>query len=228
MSQDIQTFDFQVNVLRALIWQYNNARKLIGLLEQKQAFYDEQHRDFWQNWIRDVFDLRTANDFGLSVWGKILNVPLADQEFDSPTDYMAFGFSDVVGIDPTLPTTNFSNGNFATTTGLVALTTEQRRLLLRLRYFSLISAATVPEINQFLNFLFADTSINAWVRDNNDMTIDYVFGRLPDSEVLYVLQEFDALPRPSAVSANLVIEPVRSWAFGTNRLNFNRGNFFGT
>ena len=225
---NIQDFDFEVNVLRALIWQYNNAQKLMGLLERKQVFYDEQQRDFWRNWIRDVFDLRTANDFGLAIWAKILNVPLTDQEFDSPDDYLAFTFSDVVGIDATLPTSNFNNGNFATTTGLVALNTEQKRLLLRLRYFSLVTAATVPEINQFLNFLFADTNIRAYVRDNNDMTIDYVFGRIPDSEVLYVLQNFDALPRPSAVGSNIVIDVVSSWGFGTHRFNFNRGNFFGT
>ena len=225
---DIQSFDFQVDVLRGLIWQYNNAQRLMGLLERKQTFYDEQHRDFWRDWIRDVFDIRTANDFGLSVWGKILNLPLAEQEFDSPDDYLAFTFSDVVGIDATLPTSNFSNGNFATTTGLVSLNTEQKRLLLRLRYFELISTGTVPEINRFLNVLFDDSNLLAYVRDNNNMTIDYVFGRLPNSEVLYVLQNFDALPRPSAVSTNLVIDVVKSWAFGTRRLNFNRGNFFGT
>ena len=224
---NIQTFDFQVDVMRALIWQYNNAERLIGLLERKQAFYDEQHRDFWQNWIRDVFDLRTANDFGLTVWAKILEVPLVDQEFDSPDDYMAWSFSDVIGVDPTLPTTNFNNGNFATTTGLVALNTEQKRLLLRLRYFNLTTTATVPEINQFLNILFPDGP-GAFVRDNNDMTIDYVFDRTPNSEVLYVLNEFDALPMPSAVSANIVIDPDISWGFGTHRFNFNRVNFFGT
>ena len=67
MSQTIQQIDYTVNVLRPLLWQYNQADNLRGLLELKQVFYDREQRDFWQNWYRDVFDLRTANDFGLTV-----------------------------------------------------------------------------------------------------------------------------------------------------------------
>ena len=76
MSQ-IQTFDFSVDLLRALLWQYNDAARLESILRQKQAWYDANQTAFWEDWTRDVFDLRTANDFGLAVWAIILDIPLA-------------------------------------------------------------------------------------------------------------------------------------------------------
>lgn len=71
-----QEFDFSINLLEALIWQYNNAPRLESLLRQKQTWYDVNNRDFWQDWLRDVFDLRTANTFGLRVWSIILGLSL--------------------------------------------------------------------------------------------------------------------------------------------------------
>ena len=64
----IQQFNFSVDLLRVILWQYNDAENIENLLTRKQTFYNTAHRDFFNNWIRDVFDLRTANDFGLSVW----------------------------------------------------------------------------------------------------------------------------------------------------------------
>ncbi|WP_231668322.1 DUF2612 domain-containing protein [Ralstonia solanacearum] len=51
------------------------------------------HTAFWENWIRDVFDLRTANDFGLSVWSEILGVPLAVTVDPTKPGTPVFGFA---------------------------------------------------------------------------------------------------------------------------------------
>ena len=76
MSGGIQLFDFSVDLLRAILWQYNDATRLQSLLQQKQDWYNEQQTEFWSSWYRDVFNLDTANDFGLAVWSIILEVPL--------------------------------------------------------------------------------------------------------------------------------------------------------
>ena len=113
MSQTIQSLNYSVNVLRPLLWQYNQADNLRGLLELKQAFYDSEHRDFWEDWYRDVFDLRTATDFGLTVWSIILNFPVNIETTKSPDDYLAIGFNTEIGVSLTNnPISNFSNGNF--------------------------------------------------------------------------------------------------------------------
>ena len=219
----IQDFDFSVDVLRALLWQYNDAANLEGLLRAKQAFYQTNQREFWENWQRDVFDLRTANEFGLSVWASILNVPFFTDSEVSPADYPAFGFD----TGETDSITNFNRGNFATSSDtFINLSVEQRRLLLRLRYFQLVTTATVPEINEFATILLGDTN-SVYVIDNLNMTISYVFTTIPPSNLLLVAQQFDIIPRPSGVEVNIVIAPLARWGFGEFRRNFGRGNFFG-
>ena len=73
---DIQSFDFSVNLLQALLWEYNEASNLQSILTQKQAWYNTNQSNFWNNWIVNVFDMRTANEFGLTVWSIILDLPL--------------------------------------------------------------------------------------------------------------------------------------------------------
>ena len=188
---NIQSFDFSVDLLRALLWQYNDATRLQSLLTSKQAWYDENQEAFWSAWIRDVFDLRTANDFGLTVWSIILGIPLTIASGGDAPGKPIWGFGgnhDVFGI-----------GNFASTQSS-GLATEQRRLVLRLRYFQLTTRGTVPEANAFLRELFPDMW-PLFVEDNMDMTINYVFGAPLPSDLQNILQAYDLLPRPAGVGA---------------------------
>ena len=88
----IQAFDFSVDLMRALLWQYNDAARLEALLRQKQTWYDANQSAFWSDWLADVFDLRTANDFGLSVWAIILDIPLIVASAVDPSDKPLWGF----------------------------------------------------------------------------------------------------------------------------------------
>ncbi len=213
----IQEFNFSVNVLEALLWQYNDAEKLQSLLQSKQDWYNENQRDFWANWYHDVFDLRTANDFGLSVWSIILNIPLfVEVPFIEQTND-AWGFGSF--------RKNFNNGNFgAAGSSVNVLTKEQKRLILRLRYFQLCSRGAIPEINEFL-FSVRDILGECYVLDGLNMTITYVFAIAPSANILYVLENFDILPRPAGVKLNLVVSVRDAWGFGEYRKNFNHGNF---
>ena len=121
----IREFDFSVDLLEALLWQYNDAERLQGLLERKNAWHAEAHSAFWEDWYRDVFDLRTANDFRLSVWSIILDLPLF-APLPPGVDEDAWG---VEGFRK-----NFTYGNFVSSGVTVTrLDTEQTRLALRLR-----------------------------------------------------------------------------------------------
>lgn len=212
----IQPLDFFTDVRLALLWQYEKAVRLRGLLEAKQLWYETQHSAFWSDWIRDVFDLRTANDFGLSVWARILNVPLLAF---APASGLrpVFGFGD--------ENLNFENGNFGRDVdAALSLTTEQRRLALRLRYFQLVTRGTVPEINAFLSSLFEG---DVYVLDGGDMTATYVFGFLPDPSVTFVLEQFDLLPRPAGVRVSILINPADRFGFDPYYLNFENSNYGG-
>lgn len=217
MTTTVQTLDFSVDLLRALLWQYNDAEKLQGLLTRKAAWYETNQREFWENWVRDVFDLRTANDFGLAVWSIILDQPLFAVVQGYPSTNPAWGHGGF--------RKNYDNGNFVPLgDNVVKLSTEQARLVLRLRYFQLTTRGAVPEINRFLRDLFADYGA-VYVLDGLDMSITYVFTFAPNAELRFVLQNFDLLPRPAGVGVDYVVTTRDNFGFDQYRKNFENGNF---
>lgn len=209
----IQEFDFSVDLLRALLWQYNDAVNLQSILNQKSAWYADHHTEYWTNWTRDVFNLRTANDFGLSVWAIILNMPLT---FGVPGtgDRAVFGFAP--------DSLNFGNGNFGRdSAGVASLTTEQRRLVLRLRYYQLVSDGTVPHTNAVLRDVFGQ----GYVVDPQNMTARYIFPQELPSVMRTVIENFDLLPRPAGVGVEILIETDNVFGFAPVYLNFENGSF---
>lgn len=58
-----------------IFWQYNNAPAINALVNQKQEWYATNHSGFWIDWITNVLNLSTANDYGLAIWGLLLQVP---------------------------------------------------------------------------------------------------------------------------------------------------------
>lgn len=213
----IQDFDFSVDLMKALLWQHDNAEGLKTLLQKKQQWYDINQTEFWEDWFTNVFDLDTANDFGLAVWARILNVPL-QVRVEANVLRPAFGF----GVNHK----NFNNGSFARgKSGDISLTTSQQRLVLKLRYFQLISRGAVPETNEWLASLFGDQG-SVFVIDHNDMTFaTYFFRFQPDSQLLFILEKYDLLPRPAGVGVRYQVQVRPSFGFGVNHLNFDNGNF---
>lgn len=217
-AQTIQQFDYSVDLLRALLWQYNDAKNLQGLLNAKAIWYLNNQTDFWENWYVDVFNLATANQFGLIVWGYILGFSLYVNTLpysDQPT--WGFASDDV----------NFDNGNFNDTGGSsTLLPLPIQRIALQLRYFQLTSSGTVPEINRMLKFVFSAYG-KAWLRDNLDMTQEYVFDFALPSEMRFLFDNYDILPRPAGVQSGYVDATLSYFAFDGAGNNFDNGNGFG-
>ena len=215
-------FQFSVDTLSALLWQYNEAENLQKLASLKQSWYDKNQRTFWQSWIKDVFDLRTANDFGLTIWSIVLGCQTVTEI--PPTNKINFGYGSY--------NQNYAQGNFGQIgTRSKFLNTEQKRVLLRLRYFQMISRCTVPEINRMLKSLFGNLG-DVYVADMGTMEyIVYIFSFVPSSDIRFILENFDLLPRPAAVGIRTMINVRPVFGFGeftnTSR-NFNHSTFKGT
>ena len=191
----IQHIDANVNLLRAILWQYEGADNLRRIVEAEQAWFNSAQVEFWESWIRDVFDFNTANYFGLAVWSRILDIDLG-VDVDASAAEPAFGFGQY--------NENFENGNFSRlNSGTISLTTDQKRLVIRLRYAQLTTRPTLPNINRILSTVFTDFGGNAYVTDNHDMTIDYQFNFLIPSSLRLVLEKYDLLLRPSTVGYNI-------------------------
>jgi len=219
MSASIAEFDFSVNLLRALLWRNNESVNIESLLQSESDWYTLNQEGFWNDWVKNVFDIRTANDFGLSVWALILGVPL--NLVTAPNAGPQFGFGPKGN-----GRTNFNNGNFGASSAGVRLSTDQKRILLRLTYYKLISRCTIPEINANMKEILGQFG-SVYVLDSNDMSyITYVFGFVPSSGLQFILENFDCLPRPAAVGIRFITSTRPAFGFGANNQNFNNGNFW--
>ncbi len=210
----IQSFDFSIDILKVLLWRHSQAENLQALLQDKQDAIDELNKDFWNQWIVDIFNLDTANDFGLSVWSAVLDLPITLDGSTDDTINSNFGFGSF--------RKNFNNGSFTTADGTVILTTEEARLALKLRYYQLVTRATVPECNKIVADVFEGI---VYVIDGLNMVIGYVFEETPSAGVRLILDNYDLLPRPSGVKVNYIYSPGSSFGFGGFRKNFENGNY---
>jgi len=214
----IQQFDFSVDLLQAILWQYTSATNLQGLLNAKSAWYDANQTEFWEDWYANVFNLATADDFGLSVWSVILNQPLYVNNGPSPPQQNIFGLGQY--------NQNLTNGNFGKQTGYTYyFSTETARLLLQLRYFQLVSSGTVPETNRMLAYLF-ETYGSVYLIDDLDMTQRYLFEFTIPSEMLLMLTSFDILPRPAGVESVIQQANILAFGLGPSNGNLANSNFF--
>lgn len=195
MTIGIQQFDFSVDVLKFVFWQYDQPadENIHRLIQFKSENLQSMHTDFWNNWFRDVFNLPTANSFGIAVWAYILDVPLVVD--DPGTDKIGWGFG------PNRK--NFFEANFATAgSGAALLTLDQRRRTLLLKYRKITSTGSVTDVNKILSDIFSVDG-NVYLRDNLDMTVDYVFDFPVPAWVTFVAENYNVLPTPAAVSYTL-------------------------
>ena len=58
---------------KCITWQYDKATSLVAFIGMLGDFFAQSTESLWDSWKAKVNDIDTADDFGLSVWGKILN-----------------------------------------------------------------------------------------------------------------------------------------------------------
>lgn len=181
-----------------IIWQYDNAKCLKSLIAAKKEWFNTNVKQFWADIVTNFLDISTANDWGLLLWGKILQ---------EKRQYLINGI-------------------------LTNLSTALYRRVIKAKLNLLFSAGTVPDILNFVNFIFADYSTTelpaVTVRDNLDMTITYVFNFQPTAEEDALIQDDKFLPRPAGVLANRMIIPnLQIFGFeGTGLQTWNNGTFW--
>lgn len=82
---------YSTDILRSLKWMQNNAPRIQSIIRQKANWYQLYQEQFWINWQANVYDLRTANTFGLVVWCIILGIPLDLFTFEAISSPWAYG-----------------------------------------------------------------------------------------------------------------------------------------
>lgn len=170
---DITKLD--INLIQNILWQYEQAENLKGLITQKDKWYKTNVNTFWQEIITNFLNIQNANDWGLNLWGKILDVTRiynvnGTLTTISPELYrrLILGKLQLIRSNGTVPEIN--------------------------KYLNFIFSPYVTE-----------TSPATTVRDNLDMTITYVFHFDPTDEELALIYSRKFLPTPAGVEDKVYI-----------------------
>jgi hypothetical protein len=176
-------FDPLITVLS----QYANSPILTVLVDDFAQWLDPASR--FDAFYSLMWNIDTAQGFGLDVWGRILGVNRVLQVpagvflgFEQDDDARPFGH----GI--------FYSGSRLTNN--VALTDAAYRTLLLAKAALNITDASIPAINVILLNLFGD----GYVRDNLDMTMTYVFSVTLTPVQTAIVFQSGVLPKPCGVS----------------------------
>lgn len=171
--------------------EYNGDPVMLALFDAWNASIDpfEEINNFYDN----VVNLATANDYGLDVWGRIVGVgrviKLASQR------YLGFAQQTTLTVDP-FNVSPFYSGQVLTSN--YSLDTEGYRKLIYAKALANISDGSVPSINRVLMTLFKARG-NAYVTDNGDMTMTYVFTFALTHVEQAIVTQSGVLPKTSAV-----------------------------
>jgi hypothetical protein len=190
-------------ILSSITWRFDTSSRLNKLLNSKAAWYVKNHDQFWVTWYNNIFNLKTANNFGCAVWAYILDVPINVLGLRNNYRLWAFGPTRSNFDTSTDPIQNPSSGNFPSLSQSGAITSIQEAIwALRLKYYVHTSPRDVLSINKLLNDVFnSQPGVGgmAYIQDGQDMTMTYVFTFPISLNFQQAMIDFDLLPKVSGV-----------------------------
>lgn len=151
---------FNTDLRQVLKWMHNKAPNIQALIESKAEWHERYSNMFWSDWERDVFNLDTVNEFGVYVWCEILGIPKSKFIFESLTRAWAYGNQRqnyvYSGTNTSIPESdrNLIGGNFFGAGDDVITALFEARIILKLRYMTLISDGRPNSINEMFRYIF--------------------------------------------------------------------------
>lgn len=176
-----------------MISQYANSPKFVALVEGLRGIFS--NAKLISDWFNVVYNIKTAQGFGLDIWGKILNqgrnFTYTNESTGVQTDYYLEGELTVDG-------TYFSAEQVE----------ELYRKVLFMKAMSLITNATEKSLNELLQFYFEGRRV--YVIQYDTMKLRYVF-EVPVSKLEKSIFTSDLLPKPTGVGATFRYLPKNSY-----------------
>lgn len=180
-------FDFNATIIS----QYANSPTIIQLIRNMDTYLNTG-TDF-DNFYTYVWNVETAQGFGLDALGRIVNIGRA---LEISADEPNFGFTEGGPDYQPFGQAPFYKGPPETSTFL--LSDSAYRNLILMKALLNISNSSAASINQLLKNLFEKRG-QCYVRDDGDMQITFVFKfkLLPFERA--ILTRSNAIPKPAAV-----------------------------
>lgn len=178
--------------------QYATSPTLVQMLANFDAYIDPAVNI--QAFFDNVMNVDTAVGYGLDVWGRIVGVSrlldvasgayLGFEEAGSPTTMTPFN------------TAPFYSG--APLTSVYVLSDTAYRMLILAKGLFNITDGSIPAINRILRLLFPGRGA-CYVTDGLDMSMTYTFEFALSPVELAIVEQSGVLPRPTGVSATVVV-----------------------
>jgi len=216
------------NVDLTILAQYANSTKLRALIDTFNLAVEPE--SFVDNFYDLIWNVETAQGYGLDVWGKIVDVSRL-LTVDTTEQYLGFDEALLPTAQSNDPTpfnqAPFYNGMQATTT--VSLADDAYRKLIMVKALANITNCSVPNINKLLTILFSSSGV-CFVTNTGKMSIRYVFTfQLSDVDSA-IVKNSGALPRPAGVLCQIMTVDVdNTFGFaeaGSTSQPFGYGVFF--
>lgn len=181
-----------INYQNTIISQYGTSPTLNALIGAFNQWIDPtiDIDDFYQR----IWNLDTAEGYGLDVWGRIVGVGRVLQV--AATKYFGFDEATNISADPFNTSPFYSgqqiNNNFI-------LSDDGFRTLIIAKALSNICDGSIPAINQVLLTLFPGRG-NVYVANGRNMTMIYTFTFAPTPVEAAIVSQSGVLPLPAGVS----------------------------
>ena len=171
-------------IIDAIITSFNAAMNMPALID---------------NWYDMIWNVASAQGYGLDVWGRIVGVTRA-LSLPGAVDYVGFEeAASWTGFGPAGGQGIFYSGGGLTTN--YNLSDDDFRTLILAKAAGNISDCSIPSVNSILLALFPGKV--SYVQDNLNMTLDYVFDWVPSAVQLAILGQSNVLPNPCGVGITI-------------------------
>lgn len=210
-----------IDVERTIISQYGNSPTILQLVQNMNAYLDPR-ADF-DAFFDYVWNVDTAQGFGLDIWGRIVNIRRELQIANAP---VYFGFKDALPGSYPFDEAPFYDGTPPATQTYKLADDAYRKLILTKALVN-IASSNAPSLNQLLQNMFADRG-RCYVNDMGGMQFRYTFEFDLTSQEYAIVTQSGVLPRPSGVNAILFQSALPLFGFseaGLSAAPFGQGVF---
>ncbi|MEX3240543.1 DUF2612 domain-containing protein [Serratia quinivorans] len=184
-----------------ILAQYAGSPKLRSIIETFNTTMDTGK--FLDDFYDVIWNIETADTYGLDVWGKI--VVVSRLLTVTPSEKF-FGYGEATNTTPVIDDPQpFDQAPFYTgeqQTSTISLTNYAYRKLIMLKAMANITDCTIPNMNKMLMYMFGGSG-KAYVRNDGGMVMTYVFEFELSTVELAIVQSSGALPSPAGVTVNI-------------------------
>lgn len=193
-----------LDVEQTIISQYGNSATITQLVRNIDLYLDPR-ADF-DTFFSFVWNVETAEGFGLDIWGRIVQV---ERSINVPAD-----------------TPN--PGHYPFTAGVYEMNDTEYRTVILVKALANITNCTADGLNQLLSNLFA-TRGRCYVLDSGSMTMRFTFEFWLQPFEYVIITQSGVAPRPAGVLATVFqVDPSQTFGFaeGIQFQPFDQGTFY--